>query len=149
MERSRRAFSCVTVCAAGAGMRTLVVFAALVMGAPLASALPKVNGSNCSSGWVNNEGALDCFILGEEDMNNGLPNPHYVACSSDGEIFCCVDDNRGAQTCESEAGTTKANVEQQVRAILEGQRAGLTAMDRLSKRLDNLENKLSDQNRKN
>jgi hypothetical protein len=40
-------------------------------------------------------------------------------------------------------------VEQQVRAILEGQRAGLTAMDRLSKRLDNLENKLSDQNRKN
>ena len=40
-------------------------------------------------------------------------------------------------------------VEQQVRAILEGQAAVLANMARISKRLDSLEDKLSDQNRKN
>jgi hypothetical protein len=43
----------------------------------------------------------------------------------------------------------RANVEQQVRAILEGQAAVLANMARISKRLDSLEDKLSDQNRKN
>jgi hypothetical protein len=46
--------------------------AALFAGADAAHALPPVNGSNCSSNRVNNEGALECFIQGEEDANNGI-----------------------------------------------------------------------------
>jgi hypothetical protein len=42
-----------------------------------------------------------------------------------------------------------ADVQQQVRAILRAQAAISAGMARLSKRLDDLENKLSDQNRKN
>jgi len=148
MERCRRAFSSLTAYAATAGIRTLIMLAALLMGAPLAVALPPVNGSNCSSNWVNNEGALECFIQGEEEANSGTSPPHYVGCSADGEIFCCVDRN-GGQVCESLAGAARANVEQQVRAILESQAAISANMARISKRLDSLEDKLSDQNHKN
>jgi len=148
MERSRRAFSSVSAPTTRAGLRALVALPALVTGMPLAIALPPVNGSNCNSNWVNNEGALECFIQGEEEANSGTSPPHYVGCSADGEIFCCVDRN-GGQVCESLAGAARANVEQQVRAILEGQAAVLANMARISKRLDSLEDKLSDQNRKN
>jgi hypothetical protein len=148
MKRSRRAFFSLTA-SVRAGPRALVVAAALFAGSSAAVALPKASGSNCGSGWVDNEGALECFIEGEDDTNNGVSNPHYVACTSDGEIFCCVNNGKGAQICESQAGAARANVEQQVRAILEGQRAGLSAMDRLSKRLDSLEDKLTQQGSKN
>jgi len=60
-----------------------------------------------------------------------------------------VNNGKGAQICGSQAGAARANVEQQVRAILEGQRAGLSAMDRLSKRLDSLQDKLNQQGSKN
>jgi hypothetical protein len=142
MERCRRAFSSLTAYATGAGLCIFVVLAALLTGSPPAIALPKASGSNCGSGWVNNEGALDCFILGEDDSNNGVPNPHYVACTSDGEIFCCVNTKSGAQICESQTGAARANVEQQVRAILESQAAVLANMARISKRLDDLEGEL-------
>ena len=148
MERSRRVFSCLTVHPTNARIRGLVVFGALVMGAPHAVALPPANGSNCGSNWVNNEGALECFIQGEEDTNNGTSPPHYVGCTADGEIFCCVDTGKG-QVCESVGTAGHADVQQQVRAILEAQAAISASMARISKRLDSLENKLSDQNRKN
>ena len=125
-----------------------IAIAALFAGSDAARALPPVNGSNCGSNWVNNEGALQCFIQGEEETNTGTSPPHYVGCSADGEIFCCVD-TRGGQVCESVGTAERANVESQVRAILEGQAAVLANMARMSKRLDILENKLSEQNGKN
>ena len=146
MERSRRAFSSMSAPATRAGLRALVAGAALVMGMPLAIALPPVNGSNCNSNWVNNEGALECFIQGEEETNGGSSNPHYVGCSADGEIFCCFDNPKtGGQVCESVGTAEHADVQQQVRAILLGQAAILANMARISKRLDSLEKKLPDQ----
>jgi hypothetical protein len=47
---------------------------------------------------VNNEGAMQCFIQGEEEARKGIKHPHYVACAG-GDIFCCKDDDRGAQDC--------------------------------------------------
>jgi hypothetical protein len=129
-------------------MSALVVFGALATGAPVAVALPPVIGSNCSSNWVNNQGALERFIQGEQETNKGTSPPHYVGCSADGEIFCCVDTKDG-QVCESVGTAEHADVHEQVRAILEAQAAIAASMARMSKRLDDLENKLSDQNRKN
>jgi hypothetical protein len=150
MERSRCAHSSTTGYAARARIRTFVVFGALMIGAPPAVALPPVNGSNCGSNWVSNQGALECFIQGEEETNNGTSPPHYVGCSADGEIFCCVDSPKtGGQICESVGTAEHADIQQQVRAILEAQAAISANMARISKRLESLENKLSDQNRKN
>lgn len=70
----------------------LVSLSTLVLGSPSASALPVASGSNCKPDWVDNEGALACFIQGEEDLRNGVKHPHYVACSNAGEVFCCQDD---------------------------------------------------------
>jgi hypothetical protein len=127
-------------------MRAPLAAMSLLIGTPLAWALPPVNGSNCGSNWVNNEGALECFIQGEEETNNGTSPPHYVGCSADGEIFCCVDNPRtGGQVCESVGTAEHADVQQQVRAILEAQAAIAAGMARVSKRLDELENKLSGQ----
>jgi hypothetical protein len=127
-------------------MRAPLAAVYLLIGSPLAWALPPVNGQNCGSNWVNNEGALECFIQGEEETNNGTSPPHYVGCSADGEIFCCVDNPKtGGQVCESVGTAQHADLQQQVRAILAAQAAIAAGMARVSKRLDELENKLSGQ----
>src|SRR4051812_47293023 len=60
----------------------------LVLGTPSGIAKPKIaSGSECSSNWVNNAGAMQCFIQGEEESHNGVRHPHYVACTSAG----CAD----------------------------------------------------------
>ena len=53
---------------------------------------------------------MQCFIQGEEDKRNGVSNPHYVACTSNGEIFCCQNTG-GGQNCEAvrTAGGAGAN----------------------------------------
>jgi hypothetical protein len=39
----------------------------------LAAAAPKTTtGANCSSTWVNNKGAMDCFIKGEDESTAGV-----------------------------------------------------------------------------
>jgi hypothetical protein len=150
MRRSSSPFSSPNPLAFRARIGAAIAVATLVAATHAAVALPPVNGSNCSSNWVNNEGALECFIQGEEESNGGSSNPHYVGCSADGEIFCCFDNPKtGGQVCESVGTAEHADVQQQVRAILEAQAAIAAGMARISKRLDDLENKLSDQNRKN
>ena len=104
-----------------------------------AHALPPANGSNCSANWVNNEGALECFIQGEDETNGGNSNPHHVACTAAGEIFCCTNNNRGGQTCEAVGGRARASVAQQLKAILNGQLAVMEQMRHLSERMDRLE----------
>ena len=66
----------------------MVLLSMLVLGSSSANALPPASGSKCSSDWVNNEGAMQCFIQGEEESRSGVKHPHYVACTAAGEVFC-------------------------------------------------------------
>lgn len=82
----------------------MLLFAA-VLGAIVlpANAKPKIaSGASCNSNWVNNEGAMQCFIKGEEETRAGARHPHYVACAG-GDIFCCQDNDSGAQNCVAQA----------------------------------------------
>jgi hypothetical protein len=60
-----------------AAARAVIVGALLAIAAP-AGALPPASGSKCRSDWVNNEGAMACFIQGEEDLRNGVAHPHHA-----------------------------------------------------------------------
>ncbi len=104
-----------------------------------ARALPPASGSNCNANWVNNEGALECFIQGEDEANGGNSNPHYVACTAAGEVFCCVNNNRGGQTCEVVEASGRASIAQQLKAILNGQRVLMDSMRTLSDLVQRLE----------
>jgi hypothetical protein len=102
----------------------------LVLGAPSAIAKPKIaSGSNCKSDWVNNAGAMQCFIQGEEEARNGARHPHYVACAG-GDIFCCQDDDRGGQDCVAQASTRPPSRGDLIRAILAAQRTHLKIAER-------------------
>jgi hypothetical protein len=126
----------------------LILISMLAVDSPSAHALPRANGSNCSPNWVNNEGALDCFIQGEEEGNNGTPNPHYVGCTPDGIIFCCYDDPKRGQVCEALSGPNAMAVRKptdaaKLGAILYTQQSLLLNLNKLSKRVDDLEGKLN------
>ena len=98
----------------------------LILAVSCATAKPKIaSGSNCNASWVNNAGAMACFIQGEEEANAGAAHPHYVACSAAGEIFCCQDNDRGAQDCVATASTRPPSKVVWTRAILAAQRAHL------------------------
>jgi len=114
-----------------ASVRLLAAAATLlVLAAPTANARPKIaTGSNCSSTWVNNAGAMACFIQGEDEARNGVRHPHYVACSG-GDIFCCKDDDRGNQDCIAQASTRPPSKDVWIRAILAAQRAHLKRAER-------------------
>jgi hypothetical protein len=122
----------------------------LTLGASYANALPRpASGSNCKPDWVNNQGAMACFIQGEEEARNGVSNPHYVACLPNGEVVCCKDNDHGGQNCEGvEAGARPASENAKFGAILQAQQTILTKLNRLSIKLDNLERKLGELKRK-
>lgn len=106
-----------------------LTFFLVLLTASAASALPPADGSKCSSNWVNNAAAMNCFIQGEEDQHAGAKHPHYVACTSAGEVFCCVDDDRGNQNCEvAEATTGPVDSAIWVRAVLAAQASHLKAL---------------------
>jgi hypothetical protein len=111
----------------------LLLSAAAVLALQLsaANAKPKVaSGSKCASDWVNNEGAMQCFIQGEEDARNGAKHPHYVACASNGDIFCCTDNDRGDQDCHAQASGRSSSRADLIRAILAAQRTHLKVAER-------------------
>jgi len=96
-----------------------------------ALALPPADGSKCNANWVNNPAAMACFTQGEEESRAGVANPHYVACTAAGEIFCCVDDKNGNQNCEvAEASTTGGGTHSKIwtQGILAAQGAHLKAL---------------------
>jgi hypothetical protein len=129
----------------------LLLISMLVMSAPSASALGIASGSKCTVNWVNNAGALACFVQGEQDSRNGVSNPHYVACSAAGETFCCVDDSKGNQSCEVVEAVVKGGKPiqaTQLEAVLDAQQTILMKLNQLSKRMDSLESKLSGANSK-
>jgi hypothetical protein len=115
---------------AALGLSCLAV-PALAPGA--AWALPIASGANCSSSWVNNAGAMACFIQGEEETRAGFKHPHYVACAG-GDIFCCVDNDAGAQDCVAQAKGRPATQADWIRAILASHRTMVTRLGRYSSR---------------
>lgn len=124
----------------------LVLLSTLVFGSPSASALP-ADGSNCKSDWVYNPRAMACFIQGEEDARNGVRHPHYVACTQAGEVFCCVNNDSGAQNCEAVRKGGRHNIDVPVGALLQAQQTILTILGRISDRVDKLESRIGDLNR--
>lgn len=103
-----------------------------------AHAMRPASGSNCSSNWVNNEAAMQCFIQGEEETNHGTAHPHYVACLPNGELLCCVDNNHGGQDCEGVQASGRASLAQQLKAILNGQMVMMETMRQLSDQVRDL-----------
>jgi len=102
----------------------------LVLGVPPTFAKPKIaSGSECTASWVNNAGAMQCFIQGQEESRNGVSRPHYVACTG-GDIFCCKDNDNGAQDCVAQAGTRPPSKAVWIRAILAAQRTHLKTAER-------------------
>ena len=114
-----------------AAIASLVAAAILVVvGVAPSMARPKpASGSNCSSSWVNNEAAMQCFIRGEEEARNGVRHPHYVACLA-GTIFCCKDNDRGGQNCVAQERTSAPSSAVLIRAILAAQRRHLKTAER-------------------
>jgi hypothetical protein len=104
---------------------------AVLLGAGLASpaaAAPKITtGAGCSSTWVNNPGAMDCFIQGEDETNAGAKHPHYVTCDPGGDILCCQDNDAGHQICVEAAASGHTTIAQQIRALIAGQKLLLKA----------------------
>lgn len=102
----------------------------LVLGVPSAIAKPKIaSGSQCSANWVNNSGAMQCFIQREEGSHSGVSHPHYVACAG-GDIFCCQDNDSGDQDCVAQASTRPPSKAVWTRAILAAQRTHLKTAER-------------------
>ena len=111
----------------------LAAVAGLIAGSAVAPtsawSLPIASGANCSSSWVNNAGAMACFIQGEEETRAGFRHPHYVACAG-GDIFCCVDNDAGAQDCVAQDKAKTATQADWIRAILASHRTMVTRLGR-------------------
>jgi Spy/CpxP family protein refolding chaperone len=141
-----KAFSVATV-PGPARLDALVLLATMLLGSPSASALPPASGSKCHSDWVNKAGAMACFIQGEEDLRNGVAHPHYVACTADGEVFCCVDKTAG-QDCEVVSATSVHGHQElenlKLQATLEAQQSIATILGKVSAKLDNLASRMGD-----
>ncbi|MBM3578231.1 MAG: hypothetical protein FJX40_11350 [Alphaproteobacteria bacterium] len=106
-------------------VKTLLLVAALAAMILPANAKPKIaSGSNCNSNWVNNAGAMACFIQGEEETRAGAKHPHYVACAG-GDIFCCKDDDNGNQDCVAQAKSKLPSRAVLLNAVRAAQRARL------------------------
>jgi len=84
---------------------------------------------------------MACFIQGEDDQHAGVKHPHYVACTAAGEVFCCVDDDRGNQNCEVATASTGGNTHTKilVQGILAAQRAHLKALGKPSAPASNVD----------
>src|SRR5215469_13801854 len=152
MRRFSEAFSALTAATIQHSGRAgaLVLLSMLVLGSSPAGALPPASGSKCKPDWVNNPGAMDCFIQGEEDVRNGVAHPHYVACTSDGETYCCVDSEsvRG-QDCEAvRAGGQEPSDKVKLGAVLNAQLTILSTLGQISTKIDRLESKVKELNRK-
>ena len=106
-----------------------VLFSMMVFGSP-ASALGKpATGSNCSSDWVNNSGAMECFTKGEDESRAGAAHPHYVACLN-GQIYCCHDDSKG-QNCDAVMDAGRSTSKDWMKAVLAAHRAQAVRMSRM------------------
>ncbi len=132
--------------AATAAVGLLALSGALLLRPSPAVALPIPTGSQCNSTWVNNAGAMSCFIQGEDEVRNGARHPHYVACAG-GDIFCCVDNDNGNQNCVAQARGRPANRNDWIRAILGAHKTMLTRMDRYAGKPRDLQSRIPERGR--
>jgi hypothetical protein len=103
---------------------------AMLAGAPApVSAKPIASGSNCTANWVNNAGAMACFIQGEDESHAGAAHPHYVACAG-GDVFCCVDDDHGNQDCVAQAAHAHTSQASLIKGILAAHKAMTMSLGR-------------------
>ena len=127
----------------------LLALSTLLLAAAPAGALPIASGSKCKSNWVNNPEAMACFIQGQEDIRNGVSRPHYVACTSDGAIHCCVDTPTG-QDCEGiSAGKTggRNHIEDlQMSALLLAQQTIMSRLTHMESVLNDLKATIGEAN---
>jgi len=112
--------------------------------------MPIASGSLCSSNWVNNAGALNCFIQGEDESHAGVTHPHYVACSAAGDIFCCVDDDKGNQNCQAVSAIKRLppiqSIESlQLKALLEAQQSHIATLHGIPNKVGGMENSVGAQ----
>ena len=105
-----------------------LMFAMALAPAP-AAAKPIATGSQCNSNWVHNAGAMACFTQGEEEGRNGVSHPHYVACVG-GDVFCCVDNDAGAQDCIAQERGRPASQADWMKAIVGAHRAQTMSLGR-------------------
>jgi len=118
---------------------TLLVVAAAIAGTPAFALGKPATGSNCSSDWVNNSGAMECFTKGEEETHAGAAHPHYVACLN-GQIYCCQDNDKG-QNCDAVMSVHPVTSNDWMRAVLAAQRAQAVRMSRMPQAGANLQSK--------
>jgi hypothetical protein len=96
---------------------------------------------------VNNAGAMDCFIQGEDDVRNGVSSPHYVACTANGDVYCCVNNNHGGQDCDAvRAGGKPPDERATLGAILDAQETIITLLGRICAKVDCSTSKPADVN---
>ena len=107
----------------------LTLAAVAVLSAPASGLGKPATGSNCNSNWVNNSGAMDCFIKGEEESHAGAAHPHYVACLA-GQIYCCQDDSKG-QNCDAVMSVHPVSGADWMRAVLASQKAQAMRMSKM------------------
>ena len=100
-----------------------------VLGSPALALGKPATGSNCSSDWVNNSGAMQCFTQGEEETHAGVAHPHYVACLN-GQTYCCHDDSKG-QNCEAVMSVHPVTSNDWMKAVLAAHRAQAARMSRI------------------
>lgn len=132
-----------------AGVGAVVLVNLLLFAMAQAEAAPRpADGSNCNSDWVNNEDAMQCFINGQEDIRKGVQRPRYVACLPNGEVHCCTDNDQGGQDCEAMASRRQPLDADKIRAILDGQLTILNTLRRISERVEGIENRLQELDRK-
>ena len=106
------------------------VFVSVAILASPAFALGKpATGSNCSSDWVNNSGAMECFIKGEDESRAGAAHPHYVACLN-GQTYCCQDDSKG-QNCDAVMSVHPVGANDWMKAVLAAHREQAVRMSRI------------------
>jgi hypothetical protein len=77
---------------------------------------------------------MSCFIRGEEESRSGARHPHYVACTAAGEVFCCVDNDAGAQDCEVAVRGRPAGKADWTRAVLAAHRSMTMSLGRYTDR---------------
>ncbi|MBZ0162367.1 MAG: hypothetical protein K8H74_06620 [Notoacmeibacter sp.] len=76
----------------------------LLFFAPEVNAAPKSVHHICGDADVDkiqDSRSQDCIRQMEEDIKNGVSNPHYLMCLRDGGVSCCQDvGSSGARRCD-------------------------------------------------
>lgn len=123
----------------------LFLLGILFLGASSASAAPRATISNCPTDWAYNPGAQTCLLEGQEDAIAGVP-PRYVACLSDGSLFCCSNNAQGGQDCvaieDQTLGTRSPLGDLQASVQFGGLQITTTTLNQLQQEVQDIKNEV-------